>query len=137
METQHKVVDGKAELTKEPAPAFLLSKPVGEESTCIRLGLDYTVDSNSEMGLYDITDPAMGVVIKYKEGDFCCPYKTCNNEDYRQTTISISLRCADAVVDIPTYTYVGTTNNNCDYATSSLTVTLVPLKSSCEQQCVW
>lgn len=81
VETQHKVVDGKAELTKEPAPAFLLSKPVGEESTCIRLGLDYTVDSNSEMGLYDITDPAMGVVIKYKEGDFCCPYKTCNNED--------------------------------------------------------
>ena len=116
VETQHKVVDGKAELTKEPAPAFLLSKPVGEESTCIRLGLDYTVDSNSEMGLYDITDPAMGVVIKYKEGGFCCPYKTCNNEDYRQTTISISLRCADAVVDIPTYTYVGTTNNNCDYA---------------------
>lgn len=114
--TQHKVSGGTAVETEEPSPVFLLSKVGTQESTCTRLGLDYTVSSNSEMGLYDTTDPAMGVVIKYKEGDFCCPYESCSTDsEYRQKTITISLRCADAVATVPTFTYVGTTNNNCDY----------------------
>lgn len=114
-ETQHSVKGGKVETTKEPSPVFLLSKYGEQDSTCSRLALDYTKEENSQMGLYDVTDPAMGVVIQYKNGDFCCPYgSSCSDGEYRQKTISISLRCADGVSRIPSLTSVGTTNNGCD-----------------------
>ena len=116
-ETQHKVVGGKAETTDKPAPAFLLSK-LGEsaESTCTRLGLDFEDDANSRMVLFDVTDPAMGVVLQYLEGDYCCPYgSSCSDSEYRQKTISFSLRCADAVTTIPAKASVETNNNKCDY----------------------
>ena len=117
MKTQHKVDEtGTVQETDKPAPVFLVTKKGESASTCARLGLDYTDSSNSEMGLYDVTDPAMGVVIKYKQGDFCCPFSgNCAYKEYQQKNISISLRCADAVTTFPEEVAAGTTNNGCDY----------------------
>lgn len=126
-ETQHSVSGGKVTTTKEPAPAFLLHKYMKQDSTCTRLGLDYAKDENSKMGLYDVTDPAMGVVIKYQNGDFCCPYgSSCSDGEYRQKSLSITLRCADGVVRLPETTSVGTTNNGCDYMVFFRTVHACP-----------
>ena len=114
-ETQHSVVGDSAVTTTLPAPIFMLSKNGDSESRCYRAGLDVSDENNYQWGLYDSTDPAMGVVLQYKNGDYCCPYSTCSNTEYRQRTFTISLRCADAVSTIPEITSVETTNNECDY----------------------
>ena len=115
-ETLHKVEGGQAIPTDKPSPAFLLQKIGNYESTCTRLALDYNDESNSRWAFFDTTDPAMGVVLQYLEGDYCCPYGgTCANSEYRQKTITFSLRCADAVATVPTEAYIETNNNKCDY----------------------
>lgn len=112
----HKVEGGKAITTKEPSPVYLLSKYGASDSTCTRLALNYDDEKNSKWSLYDVTDPSMGVLLQYTEGDYCCPYGQCTTDkEYRQKTITFSLRCADAVTAVPTRASIETTNNECDY----------------------
>ena len=130
-ETLHKVVGGKAESTKEPSPVFLLTKEGDKDSTCTRLALDATKESNSKWALYDVTDPAMGVILQYLQGDYCCPYAgTCSDNEYRQKTISFSLRCADAVTNVPREASIETNNNNCDYTVYYRSVYACPTGNS-------
>ena len=66
-------------MTKESAPAFLMEKKGAASAACYRLGLQVNQQKNMDVELYDVTDPAMGVNIKYTEGDYCCPYTQCQS----------------------------------------------------------
>ena len=81
--------------------------------------------------MYDVTDPAMGVMLQYLQGDYCCPYAgACSDNEYRQKTISFSLRCADAVTNVPREASIETNNNNCDYTVYYRSVYACPTGNS-------
>lgn len=114
-ETPHTVEGDQAITTSESAPAFLIEKKGAASPACYRLGLQANSGENTAIELYDATDPAMGVNIKYSNGDYCCPYSSCQSSQYRQKTLTLSFRCADAVSTIPSISSVETSNNECDY----------------------
>ena len=110
-ETPHTVDGDQAIMTSESAPAFLIEKKGAASAACYRLGLQANQQKNMDVELYDVTDPAMGVNIKYTEGDYCCPYHQCESYQYRQKSLTVSFRCADARTDIPTMSSIETSNN--------------------------
>lgn len=132
VETPHSIVGEEAQTTRDPAPAYLIERKYSNDN-CYRLGLNVNSQTNMEISLYDDTDPAMGVNILYTEGDYCCPYSTCSFSQYRQRTLTISLRCSDAVYTIPEQSSIETSDNECDYKLNFLNVNACPSSTSWEE----
>ena len=120
-------------MTKESAPAFLMEKKGAASAACYRLGLQVNQQKNMDVDLYDVTDPAMGVNIKYTEGDYCCPYTQCQSYQYRQKSLTVSFRCADARTEIPSMSSIETSNNECDYKLYFLNVNACPSSRWCAE----
>ena len=132
-ETPHIVQEGQAITTDKLAPAFLIEKKGAASPACYRLGLEANQQYNMNVELYDTTDLAMGLNIKYTEGDYCCPYAECDNSQYRQKSLTLSFRCSDSVSSIPSLTSVETSNNECDYKLYFLNVNACPTSRRCRR----